>query len=499
MAHAVQAALSLHPDWVVLELDVANAFHSFNRTSMFDALRQSPFSFLIPFFCIFYATPSPLHFRNGPILKSLQSASGLYTDWDNELLGHFTGLIGTEFWPPEFDHLSSAHLQPFFPTRLGGFGLRSSAGFAGLSFLCSWAQTVPLLASHCFIDGSPIFRPFITTDSIDRLEPCIVSSMARLPSDILNLFPSWPALLPRYPHKHYSYLSQLHEAAMLKRVRSTVTSPLHLARLTSLQGPHAEDWLAVAPSSQHLHLYPTEWKIATALRLGLPIPHLTTSHTCVCGFSYADLSIASQVLRCPTGNEPNRVHDAVKHEIHRIVKELGLPSQLEDSHLLAGHCPDISFRDTNSGVTWALDVRVADPRHGFPHSNAATTIGSAVGARELEKTSLYAALVHERHDVKFFPLAIENFGCFGKTFVQFLQDCSRRGAARIRDLSGMTYLVPQLLETNFFKRVSFVLQREQARTVCRRSQIRLSVAPDLLAPEATLPAVVDFAYLGPDG
>ncbi|CAI7868227.1 unnamed protein product, partial [Closterium sp. NIES-54] len=282
MAHAVQAALSLHPDWVVLELDVANAFNSFNRTSMFDALCESPFSSLIPFFHIFYATPSPLHYRNGPILESLQSVSGVrqgdpcgpflyaltqqlaihptrqlhpsnfitsyaydtyivdpapdvYAAYNTltsrlqplgltiqpskcslwghfdvppgispppniiiapdgltvaELLGHFTRLIGTEFWPPEFDHPSFAHLQPFLPIRLGGFGLRSSTGFAGLSFLSSWAQTVPLLASHFLIDGSPIFCPFITTDSIDHLEPCIVSSMACLPSDILSLFPS---------------------------------------------------------------------------------------------------------------------------------------------------------------------------------------------------------------------------------------------------------------------------------------------------------------------
>ncbi|CAI7812772.1 unnamed protein product [Closterium sp. NIES-54] len=218
---------------------------------------------------------------------------------------------------------------------------------------------------------------------------------------------------------------------MLERVRSTLTSPLHLARLTFLQGPHAGDWLTVAPSSQHLQLSPTEWKIAAALRLGLPIPHLTTSRACVCGFSYADPSIASHVLRCPTGNEPTRVHDAVKHEVHRIVKELGLPSQLEDSHLLARHRPDISCRDTTYGVTWVLDVTVADLQHGFPHSNATTAIGSAAGARELKKTSLYAASVRERHGVKFFPLAIETFWCFEKTFVQFLPDCSRRGAARI--------------------------------------------------------------------
>ncbi|CAI7846789.1 unnamed protein product, partial [Closterium sp. NIES-54] len=216
---------------------------------------------------------------------------------------------------------------------------------------------------------------------------------------------------PALPVASPCWLSRRPAAACRVALLLPVASPGWLSRRPAAAYP----W--VAPSSQHLQLSPTEWKIAATLRLGLPIPHLTTSRACVYGFSYADPSIASHVLRCPTGNEPTGVHDAVKHEVHQIVKELGLPSQLEDSHLLAGRHPDISCRDTTYGMTWALDVTVADPQHGFPHSNAAIAIGSAAGARELEKTSLYAASVRKRHDVKFFPLVIETFRCFGKTFV----------------------------------------------------------------------------------
>ncbi|CAI6001318.1 unnamed protein product [Closterium sp. NIES-64] len=246
MAHAVQSALSLHPEWVVLELDVANAFNSFSRSAMFNALRDSPFSSLIPFFRLFYASPSSLHYRSGPLIETLQSSSGvrqgdpcgpflfaltqhlairpiqrqspalfissyaddtymvgpahdvfpaytaltarlndlglrvqpskcslwapldlpsdltppsdiiiapnglttasrlltlcisarpsfllrtvapfpeveeLYTDWDNTLLDHFVRLIGSDYWPPAFDHTATAHRQPFLPIRLGG-------------------------------------------------------------------------------------------------------------------------------------------------------------------------------------------------------------------------------------------------------------------------------------------------------------------------------------------------------------------------------------------
>ncbi|CAI7916076.1 unnamed protein product, partial [Closterium sp. NIES-53] len=212
------------------------------------------------------ARPSFLLYTVPPFLEITE----LYTNLDNGLLDHFTHLIGSEFWPPEFDHLSSeglgfesqcvhlghpsaggcqrstgdprlilgkgyrhvvmggygrtdpllskpfypnvvgiltlstAHHQPFLPIRLGGFGLRSSAGFADLSFLCIWAQTVSLLSSHFFIAGAPIFRHFISNDTIDRLDSCIVSAMSHLPPDILHHFPSWPALISGYPHKLYS-------------------------------------------------------------------------------------------------------------------------------------------------------------------------------------------------------------------------------------------------------------------------------------------------------
>ncbi|CAI7796280.1 unnamed protein product [Closterium sp. NIES-54] len=505
MAHAVQSALSLHPEWVVLELDVANAFNSFSRSAMFNALRDSPFSSLIPFFRLFYTFPSSLHYRSGSLIETLQSSSGvrqgdpcgpfllaltqhlairpiqrqspalfitsyaddtymvgpahdvflaytalttrlndmglrvqpskcsllsrldlpsdltppsdiiiapngltvagvpvgsdthiisivrdklhsfssslpllhdlhdpqtatrllslcisarpsfllrtfapfpeveeLYTDWDNTLLDHFVRLIGSDYWPPAVDHIATAHQQPFLPIRLGGFSLRSLAATASLSYLCSWAQTISLLLSCFTIHGSLIFRPFITSDTMDRLDPCIPTANSKLHPTIRQYFPTWPALHAGYPQKLYSYLSQHLEAVMLERVQSTVTSPQHLARLTSLQGPHAGDRLTAAPCSSHMQLSPTEWCIAAAIRLGLPIPHLTTTRTCTCGSAFTDPSFVSHVLRWPSCNEPTRVHDAIKHEVHCIMSKLGYVVQLEGSRLLSGRRPDIS-------------------------------------------------------------------------------------------------------------------------------------------------------------
>ncbi|CAI7754585.1 unnamed protein product [Closterium sp. NIES-54] len=81
MSHAVYSAFSLHPDWVVLQLDVANAFNSFNRVSMFEALRRSPFSSRRTFLrTIVKGLPLPCmwwHAKDIPVLQASPHLSGL--------------------------------------------------------------------------------------------------------------------------------------------------------------------------------------------------------------------------------------------------------------------------------------------------------------------------------------------------------------------------------------------------------------------------------------
>ncbi|CAI5954832.1 unnamed protein product [Closterium sp. NIES-64] len=76
LTHSFRSALATHPDWCALQIDVANAFNSFHRHVMFDGLRESPFSGMIPFLRVFYGTPSDLYLRAGPFVQSLESAWG---------------------------------------------------------------------------------------------------------------------------------------------------------------------------------------------------------------------------------------------------------------------------------------------------------------------------------------------------------------------------------------------------------------------------------------
>ncbi|CAI5528483.1 unnamed protein product [Closterium sp. Naga37s-1] len=64
------------------------------------------------------------------------------------------------------------------------------------------------------------------------------------------------------------------EAHVLEAVRARHTSPLHLARWTSLQGVDAGAWLQAVPYADALRIPEAQWQVASSCRLGLPVPQL---------------------------------------------------------------------------------------------------------------------------------------------------------------------------------------------------------------------------------
>ncbi|CAI5968716.1 unnamed protein product [Closterium sp. NIES-64] len=69
--------------------------------------------------------------------------------------------------------------------------------------------------------------------------------------------------------------SRLLEAQALEAVRARHASPLHLARLTSLQGGGAGAWLTSVPYADPLRIPEALWQAASSSRLGLPIPQVS--------------------------------------------------------------------------------------------------------------------------------------------------------------------------------------------------------------------------------
>ncbi|KAL2642349.1 hypothetical protein R1flu_009936 [Riccia fluitans] len=64
--HGLCATLDLHPDWVVLQVDIQNAFNTISLEALFRELRAAKGSLdqLFPFVHSFYARRSPLYFSH---------------------------------------------------------------------------------------------------------------------------------------------------------------------------------------------------------------------------------------------------------------------------------------------------------------------------------------------------------------------------------------------------------------------------------------------------
>ena len=73
----VRAFTDAHPQTAVLQVDISNAFNSINRAAIFEGLKSSPMSGLIPFVRSFYGFASPLYFghEDGSV-TSLLSRTG---------------------------------------------------------------------------------------------------------------------------------------------------------------------------------------------------------------------------------------------------------------------------------------------------------------------------------------------------------------------------------------------------------------------------------------
>ncbi|CAI5973877.1 unnamed protein product [Closterium sp. NIES-64] len=201
-------ALDDHPDWVVLQLDMANAFNSFHRDAMFQALYTSAeFHYLIPFIRLFYGTPSDLLYRANGGVTTIHSERG-------------TGV------------------------------------------------------------------------------------------------------------------SRVLEAWALESVRARHTNPLHLARLTSLQGAGAGAWLTVVLYADSLRIPEAQWQVASAFRLGLPITQLALAGRCSCGQAIDDMTVPHHVVRCSRFGVATVIHDTVKYMLRDFASEAGFAVKVEDTTLI---------------------------------------------------------------------------------------------------------------------------------------------------------------------
>ncbi|CAI6007007.1 unnamed protein product, partial [Closterium sp. NIES-64] len=430
VVRGVRRALADHPDWVVLQLDVANAFNSFHRDRMFQALQASPeFQCLIPFIGLFYGTPSDLHYRSGTGVVTMHSERGtrqgdplspfLYALTQRLALEPVLAEGDVQLWsyaddtyvlgPPD----RVLHHFAEIVRRLGEMGLAAQPHkclvYQTESFLSRDLEAftglgIEVARRGLTVTGVPVGTVSFVEQSLpDRLErmgrvlpwlprlrqpqtaarllsacvstrpqylsrtvppsPAVISSFtrwdARLGETFQQLLASgtWACredvreaaldqiFLPirlggfgirrmaRIAPSFASGASRLLEAHALEAVRARHTSPLHLARLTSLQGGGAGAWLTSVPYADPLRIPEALWQAASSSRLGLPIPQLALAGQCSCGQAIDDMTVPHHAVRCPRYGVATTIHDTVKYMLRDFAVEAGFAVKVEDSTL----------------------------------------------------------------------------------------------------------------------------------------------------------------------
>ncbi|CAI7877308.1 unnamed protein product [Closterium sp. NIES-54] len=166
-----------------------------------------------------------------------------------------------------------------------------------------------------------------------QIDRALQTALEGLPSDVLSLLPSWPCCASASPDSLFAGASRLLEAHALEAVRARHTSPLHLARLTSLQGVGAGAWLQSVPYADPLRIPEAQWQVASSSRLGLPIPQLALTGQCSCGQAIDDMTVPHHAVRCPRFGVATTIHDTVKFMLRDFAVEAGFAVKVEDSTL----------------------------------------------------------------------------------------------------------------------------------------------------------------------
>ncbi|CAI5479256.1 unnamed protein product [Closterium sp. Yama58-4] len=205
------------------------------------------------------------------------------------------------------------------------------ARIAPVSYVCSWVQCAPILC-FLFVCGE-VFRQSFVSGEAEQIDPSLRTTLEGLPADILSILPPWSSCASASPDSIFAGASCLLEAHALEAVRDRHTSPLHLARLTSLQGGGAGAWLQAVPYADSLRIPEAQWQVASSCRLGLPVPQLALAGQCSCGQAIDDMTVPHHAVRCPRFSVATTIHDTVKFMLRDFAVEAGFAVKVEDSTL----------------------------------------------------------------------------------------------------------------------------------------------------------------------
>jgi hypothetical protein len=329
----------------------------------------------------------------------------------------------------------AALTQAFLPVSAGGLGIRMATDLALPAFMSSITGTndlVKQLLPMRFHDFSAVDEPVYCSAKDEWLAltqcdsiPCSAKQVA------------WDE--PLYKLKAV-------------RLLSAAPSQSDRARLIAVSAPHAGDFLMALPcSSLGTRLDNTSFRIAVALRLGLPV---SSQYMCICGTA-AD-SYGAHALVCHKTDGRRMRHNTVNDLLKRALASADIPARLEPSCLSRddGKRPDgLTLMPWARGKCLVWDFTCT-------HTLAASFINRAVLGQsivatdaETRKAAKYSSLAANYF---FVPIAIETFGAVGLEASAFFSDLGRRLHYATHEPRAYTFLM---------QRISVAVQRGNAACV----------------------------------
>jgi hypothetical protein len=407
----------------------------------------------------------------------LPAEIGLFRAFDERMLQEFASILAhPSFSSPEH---SLAQSQVRLPISMGGVGLRSVAETAPAAFLGGWALVASRVA-ECFRTATDTRH---LSEAIGAVQTEDYGFQQRLRTAVGLLppagqealgFSSWAAGLEMDVQ---SQVTAVLDEARQSELREQTQTPEGRARLLSVAGPGAGQWLVSTPLLHILRIEHSLFQTALTMLLGLPHPVLAGIGRCACRESLeSDGASGRHFLRCSTGPERTAVHDRVRDAVYGIMREGGFRTTREQSGLMPivegetrGRVIDLVGVDPQGQGMMLEDTTVADYcRPGVLRSSAVQT-GAAAREAEVGKRRKYHD--HPQGDT-FYAQAVETHGCLGEEFQRFLRRCAQRGAAISRgeipedrfateEETGLSGRDARLL-AYYRQRVAVALQRSQA-------------------------------------
>ena len=159
-------------------------------------------------------------------------------------------------------------------------------------------------------------------------------------------------------------------------------------RLQSLTLPHAGGWLHAAPiTALGLHLQPTEYVMAAAYRLGLPLYRVEgTDPTCPAFHQPADRH-GIHAINCGTGGERIHRYTLLVETVHQVAAANQLAPRKEVRFLIPrdSRPADVLLPQWSGGHDAALDITVVNPCQAAYVVGADATPGYALGQAHKRK------------------------------------------------------------------------------------------------------------------